>query len=256
MTSDTMYCTFEDVADLIGASPEDFRFLNKQMNYDQFKDLINSYIQFATDEIDRYCNVKTFHEHEVTDELHSMVMMRNFPYATGYSAPLLYGIYDSQEDYTELSREIFPREYPVKEITSVDVAFQPSTGGQVWKHLTERSPGVNGDYNVIQRFDHTHIQISRQVPRYGVNNCKISYVAGYPEGHQAWSQLKMACIMIVNNILNYKKASQEMYTIRGSSVQSYSPMFDNGVGGAFMTPDVMAILNRYRRPYGTPDAYV
>lgn len=255
MTSDT-YCTFEDVADLIGASPEDFRYLNKQMNYDQFKDLVTSYIQFATDEINRYCNVQSFHEHEVVDEIHSIVMMRNFPYVSGYSAPLLYGIYDTTEDYTELAREIFPREYPARQITSVDVAYQVSTAGQTWKHLTERMPGQNGDYNVVRRYDHTHILITRNIPRYGVNNCKISYIAGYPEGHKIWSQLKMACIMIVNNVLNYKKSSQEAYTIRGSSIQDYAPMFNNDTGGVFLSRDVALILDRWRKPYATPDAYI
>lgn len=250
------YCKFEDVANLVGASPQDFRFMGKQMNYEEFKDLVESYIEFATDEINRYCNVDTFEERTITDEMHSIILLRNFPYVTGYSAPLLYGIYDTTEDYSELSREVFPRAYPVQSITAVDVAYQMNTAGQTWKRLEERLPGQNGDYNVIRSFDHLHILISRNIPRYGQNNCKITYVAGYPEGHKVWSQLKMACVMIVNNILNYKKSSQEVYTIRGASIQDYSPMFVNETGGAFLSRDVTLILDKWRRPYATPDAYI
>lgn len=251
-----MYCTPTDIMDLTGGSPQDFKVLGKPMTYEQYYALLTTYIDIATDMINQYCNVTTFEEHVVVDEMHSIQMFDRFPYSYGYTAPFLRGILDTEEDYSLSSREVFPREYPVHSIIKVFVCYQINTDGQNWKQLQERINGQAGDYNVIQRFNHCHIQITRNVPRYGVNNCKITYMAGYPAGHKIWSQLKMATVMVVNNILNYKKASQEAYTIRGSSISDYSTMFHNEIGGKFISDDVRFILDRWRRPYSTPDAYI
>lgn len=239
-----------------GSSPIDMSYLGKEIDINQYNDMVDSLIEFASSEIDRYCNVTTFQQHEVKNEYHTMRVFDRVPYSYGYASPLLYSIFDTMEDYSELSREIMPREYPLQSVTELKVAYNLPNTAQSWTTLTERTPSQNGDFNVVKEFNSTKIIMDRRYPTYGVNNICLSYIAGYPSGHAIFTQLRMACVMMVINALNYKKKMQEVYTIRGSSVQDYSPMFDFETGGMFLSRDVCVILDRWRRPYATPNAYI
>ena len=65
----------------------------------------------------------------------------------------------------------------------------------------------------------------------------------------------IATVMVVINMLNYKKKMQEVATVRGSAVADMAPLFDFA-GGPFISKDVMNILDRWRRPPLTPEAYM
>ena len=251
------YAKFEDVALMVGAQPQDFNYLGEEMTLPEYQQMVETMIEFAELQINRYCNVETFQLHEIEDELHSITNLDRRGTLYGWTSPLAGSIYDLQDDYSENARTILPREYPCYQVESVSVSFSAPSSPKVWKELQETTETQAGDYNVVKRFNHTHITIGYNLPRFGINNCKISYQAGYPPDHAIFSQLKMATVMIVRNILNYKKASQEAYTIRGASVSDYSQMFGGyDAGGFYLSNDVRMILDKWRRPYSTPDAYV
>jgi len=250
------YCTFEDVAMLVGASPVDFEYLGEPMTLPEFKTMVEGFIVFAEGIIHKYCNVTTFNLHNVEGELHTVGNLEGRSTLSGYSSPLVYGISDMINDFDDTNRRIMLREYPVSSVTNVNVSYTHPLGKKVWTHVDPITDEHGGQYEVVKRFLSTYILLGYNMPRYGVNNVKVDYIAGYPIGHEVFSQLKLAVAMVVKNILNYKKSSQEIYTIRGSSVQSYASMFAGTDNSIFISVEVRAIIDKWRRPYNTPDAYV
>lgn len=249
------YCSFEDVAEMAGFQPSDMDYLGSEMDYTQYKDFVIKKIAEATGLINRYCNVSSFEEREIVDEVHTMNQFDRMPFRYGISAPLLFNTYNYYDDYSNLTRIFFPRQQPVISVDSLKINQSLPTVEPAWIDLVQSTETTNGDYQVVTVFDQTQVYLIKRYPVYGIKNIRVTYTAGYPEDHRVWSDIRIATVMVVINMLNYKKKMQEVATVRGSAVADMAPLFDFA-GGPFISKDVMNILDRWRRPPLTPEAYM
>lgn len=258
-----MYCTVDDVLLVSGFSNMDFNYNGQPMTSCQFEAYVNSLIEDVTVQINRYCNVDTFEEHTVTDEYHTMTTFDipgSYRY-TSYSTPFRVGGMFFAEQETDKARTVFPREQPVIQIEKVEVNLTSWTGAQdapqTWVELHERGKPwvdehgvehIGGDYDVISYFETSKLYLVGKRPRYGKNNIRITYKAGFPKSNDIWKALRSACRIAIVNVLNYKFKQQQAVTLRASGMMDYASLVSFGNDGeySYLSKEVKDILDKYR----------
>lgn len=249
------YCNFADVSILNGFSHKNMKVFGMEMTDGEFELFVNDLCTAASELVNQWCNVNTFYEHDVKDEYHTMDTSDYYFYPDYIPAVYGYAMGAQSPDLNIRRRTFFPQEYPVQKITKVEVNRSTNYGIPKWLALAPPSEDWVGDYQIIRRFKSVKITIVRNAPLNGINNIRISYTAGYPEGDRVFEVLKRATAMIVNNYLNYKAKMQEAATLRQSAVQDYATMFDPEYAKYILTDDIKSILELYRRPPVDPSAY-
>ena len=241
-----------------GYSNTDFSYSGSPMAYCQFESLVKSLIEDVEVQINRYCNVNTFHEHTMTDEYHTLTGydVGDFRYLSRTPQRL------GSEFFTEIEsdhvRTLYPREQPVQVVTKVETNLSTNyTTGQ-WMLLHENGvpyidehgeEKIGNDYVVINELESCKIFFLRKFPQTGKNNVRITYTAGYPEDNPVWHALRSACRIAVINILNYKMRQQQVTTLRASGMMDYASLFQpTGSEYTYLTPEVKDILDKYRVP--------
>lgn len=251
------YCTVEDVVNETGYSASDLSTFGCEMNQLQFENYIKQLIETSSSFVNRYCNVNTFEIHEVTDEYHTLqvpdinMTVGAYPYYGGY--PIDFLTYPSQQRMLR----IYPRDYPVKTVTSVQINRARDNKMEDWFELQEVSTTQNGDWKLIDEgFDMKHILLTKYFPYVGTNNVKITYTAGFEPENDIWSIIKRGTILLVINFINYKKKNQEVVTVRAAGIRDYSTMFSTFTANQILTPEIQYILNMIRQRSVDPNMYV
>lgn len=250
------YCVPGDVISLNGFQTTDMEFLGEEMNFEDYHKLLRQLIDAATNLVNRYCNVQTFFKHEVVDELHTLNTADM--YSNTYGVWRAFSYYNDTAIDTELEHvsTVYPFQQPVIEIKDVWIRKGwKNPSADMWEHLEqwgvpyedERGTHLGRDYHIIDRYELTYIYLNHRYPAFGKNNMRVSYIAGYEDDAMELENIKLATAMIVNNFLLYKKKIQEVATIRGAGIGDYAPMFNDLTGGLLLTPEVLTILNMYRR---------
>lgn len=255
-----MYCTVEDVILISGYSPMDFRYMDEPMTICQFNDMVTSIIEDITVQINRYCNVETFEEHEIVNEYHTLMGYDAADYRMGFYSPARTGTQFFTESYADVVRTTFPREQPVIKISKVEVNRNINyTSAPVWETVyeygTEHDGVLGNDYMVINKLECCSIYFLRNFPQFFKDNVRISYTAGYPKGHDIWNALRSACRIAVMNVLNYKQRQQQVMTLRGSGVVDYATLFEPKNDYSYLTQEVKDIIDKYRVPALPIDMY-
>ena len=259
------YCTVEDVILITGYSNADFSYLNEPMTYCQFSDMVSSIIEDISVQINRYCNVKTFEKHTISNELHTLTGYDSADYRMGFYSPARTGTQFFTESYADVVRTVFPREQPVISIDKVEVNRNVNYGqGPVWEEVHEYGKPytdengderIGNDYVVIDKFETCQLYFVRNFPNFSKNNVRISYTAGYPADDDVWKALRSATRIAVTNVLNYKMRQQQIMMLRGSGVMDYASLFGLGDSYSYLTTDVRDILAKYRVPALPIDMY-
>jgi hypothetical protein len=244
------YLNQTDIETYTGFGSTDFKQAGSTMSATQWATFCTSVVNRVTQLINRFCNVSTLETHTAT-EYHSgrndgQQDFRNYFYYGGSNPNSQY--------YTELDRTFYLREvcYSTTATVEEDLTVSSTFG---WVTRTQRTSTATGDYNIFSHNDLTSIQFINNVPMWGRDNLRITYIAGYASGSAELDAINLIAIQIAQRILLIKKKVQEAATIRGSGVRDYSPMFELTTETNILTNDVKEQLLPYKRHLMLDDVY-
>jgi hypothetical protein len=224
------YCTQSDIEAYTGYGYSDFKQAGVTMTSTQWANLVTSLIAGASQQINRFCNVGSFESTAYT-EYHDGRGM------TG----------DRGRSYREIDRTFLPHEQPVISVTSVKVDISPLSSAPSWTTMTPRAAGVAGQYAVSTDGYVTRIRFHDEVPKKGVKNVEITYMAGYASGHAVLGDIKFITMDIIANFLGKKKRGQEAAVVSwGTGTQDGANMVQM-LHQEIFTEDIKTRLIPYRR---------
>lgn len=263
------YVTPDDLSSLNGYRAEDMQMYGYEMDMSQYQQFLEYACNAVTEIANRWCNVTTYFIHEVEEEYHTLDTSDFYTNNYGVRAPYMFQADPVSKKSANRQRTIYPRGYPVQSVEKVWINTRRDDQIPEWRELFTSNitpsnqpvpplPPEEGkvDYKFIKDgFDSAYILFVKWLPMYGVNNVCISYTCGYPDGDPVFEHLKLACMLMAQNILAYKKKQQEAATIRASGVMDYAQMFALRDENAILTPAVRDILNLVRRSPLDPCLY-
>ena len=224
------YCNVNELSTYTGFSPSDFKVNGKEMTEAEWNDFLDLIISNAYQKINRYCNVTSFETTTVTE------------YHDGRGSTGDFGA------YRDFDKTFYLRESPVQSVTSLSINNQSPSVSPVWVDLTEVSALADGDFIVNKNYELGKIIIvSGNVPVEGYNNVKIVYVSGYPTSSDEYKDIKMANILVAQNLLLQKKKVQEATTLRATGARDMSEMFALFNESYVLTNEIKNTLDRYKR---------
>ena len=222
-----MYCTIEEVEFARGLSNKDFMQGGKVMSTEEYHNFMTQAIQWCSQAMNRYCNVKTF-------ELHDVVEYHNGRY-NGYDEP-----------ENQYETDYFLKQFPVYSIGNVWVDRVQSNAPANFVLQPMRTDTQSGNY--IANIDNElgYIHFVSHYPSKGFNNVKVEYVAGYPRDSEQYQELKLICVRLMINFQLIKKKSQEIAVVRNTNVSDYSPFYSIGMSEELFSPHIKSELDRYK----------
>lgn len=224
------YCNVNELSTYTGFSPSDFKVNGTVMTEAEWNNFLELIISNAYQKINRYCNVTSFETTTIT-EYHD---------GRGSTADF--------NTWSEFDKTFYLRESPIQSVTSVSVNNQSPSTKPVWTPLTEVTALADGDFIVNKNYDLGKIIIvSGKVPVKGYNNVKIVYVSGYPTTSNEYADIKMANILVAQNLLLQKKKVQEATTLRATGARDMSEMFALFNESYVLTNEIKNTLDRYKR---------
>ena len=221
------YCTIEDVELAGGLSNKDFMQGGHVMSQEEYVAFMDKSIQWCSQVINRYCNVKTFNLHNVTE-------YHNGRY-NGFDEPE----YQYDTDY-------FLKEFPCHSIGNVWVDRVQSNAPATFVLQPMRTDTTAGNYIAYIENELGCIHFVSHYPPVGHHNIKIEYVAGYPDDSQQLQEIRFICTRIMQNYQLFKKKVQEVATVRNTNIADYSPFYSIGISEELLTPQIRTELDRYR----------
>jgi hypothetical protein len=224
----TTYFSESELETWSGLGADDFQVAGVVMNSTQWSAYYTLLEETVRKTINTFCRRESFLSATYTD------------YHDGKEAS------GDHRDYQERDRIFFLLQQPVISITSVSEDIASKTSPEDWTARTARSSEIGGDYELIAKGGFSYIRFHNNVPRAGVNNVKIVYVAGYADSSEVFDDIKGIALDMASKHLQRKKRLQEAAAARTSGTRDAADMVPIG-DPKLLTNDIKERLQPYKR---------
>lgn len=223
------YCTQTDIEARTSYGADESKQAGTAMTAEQWASYCTSLIAEVTGAINRFCRRASFEAATYTDLYDGR------------------GCSGDRGEYLETDRIFLLREQPVSSIMTVKVDISDQNQVPVWVTRTPRSAEAVGDYGLVTRGPVSYLRFHNNVPRGGLNNVEITYVAGYAAGDPALDDIRGIALDIISQHLGRKKRLQEAIAARRLGTPDAAEMTPPAEPELTLTPDIKRRLAAYRR---------
>ena len=216
-STDTTYCTIQDVLDELGDKTTD------DISYERVRKIILR----SEAEIDETVETK-FALTTVTDEIHDYNQYTSWTSPEGLNFPRRPGFGSNNRGDSigaaSSNDSIRVLKYPIVSVTALSKNTAADYQTDNWSELDEQT-GSGGDF--VKDLDTGIIQFVSKSPNYGRRQLKVTYVYGYSTVPKTVEKL---CILLsVRDVLNSKRNSDAGKSMSALSVDGWSSSGGSGI---------------------------